>query len=200
MLVTARARWAAVLMAAGAAVTTVVATPALASAADYTHVDASRDARSDRLDSADDSPGRLDRREASVDIRKIRVAHTADHVVVKIRTRAALPTRAFFVGVSLRTPGGDSYDAGYFKMLGSTRLDLTRGNDTVECAGLRTDIDRPRRLTTIVVPTTCIGSPAWVRAGVGAARFDRKRMWADDGLRDRQVRDELRYSPRIARG
>lgn len=182
---------------AGAALV-VAATPVLASAADYKHTDASRDATVERMDAA--SKARIDRREASVDIRTVRVSHTASHVVVKVRTRAAMPAGRFFLIASLRVPGGRSYELEHIKMLGTTHSQVSTNDEKVECAGYRADIDRGRRLATLVVPTTCLGDPAWVRAGVGVARFAQKRMWADDGLSNHRVGDSLRYSPRIARG
>lgn len=184
---------------AGAALL-ITATPALASAADYTHTDATRDAVKIRLDGP--GKGRTDRREAPVDIRTVRVSHTADNLVVKIRTRSALPAKKFFVGVSLRTPGGASYEVEYLKMFGTSVNELSSGGDgdRIECAGYRVGADRARRLTTVVVPTTCLGDPAWVRVGAGVARFAHKQMWADDGLVDRRIGNQLRYSPRIARG
>lgn len=183
---------------AGAAALVAV-TPALASAADYRHTDRAGDVRSASFQSSGDTIGRPERRERSVDIRTVRVSHTADRVVVKIRTRGPIPTKKFFVGTTLRTPHG-SFDAGTYKFFGMSGNELTSEDETIDCAGYRTDVDRARRLTTIVVPTTCIGSPAWVRVGVGASRISGQRIYADDGLRSGPIGNDFRYSPRIARG
>lgn len=178
----------------------VAGTPALAAAADYTHTDAARDVRSGDIRSSSDDIRKPAPRERAVDIRAVRISHLADRVVVKIRTRAAIPTKKYFVGISLRTPGGRVYDAGSYKFFGMSGNELTSDLDTVECVGYRTDIDRARRLTTVVVPTTCLGDPAWVRVGVGASRIAGHRVLADDGLRTGPIRDTFRYTPRIARG
>lgn len=177
----------------------VAVTPALASAADYRHTDRTGDVRSSDIRSASDTIRRPAPRERAVDIRTVRVSHTADRVVVKIRTRGPIPTRKFFVGAVLRTPGG-TFEAGTYKFFGYAGNELTSGSDAVECAGYRTDLDRARRLTTIVVPTTCIGSPAWVRVGAGASRIVGKRIYADDGLRSGPLGEDVGLSPRIARG
>ena len=173
----------------------LAATPAVASAAEYVHVDAAHDVRSGRRET--DGNGRIDRRQASVDIRRVRVTYGADRLVIKIKTRAALPTRNLFVGGTVRTPAG-SYDAMYAKAFGDTADTLSLNGETVDCAGYGTTIDRAKRVTTLVIPSTCIGSPGWVRVGVGAATFKRGRFSSDDGL-SRKIRDDFTLSPRIAR-
>ncbi|UUW89621.1 hypothetical protein [Pimelobacter simplex] len=175
--------------------------PSLAAAADHTHTDAARDVRSGAMRSAGDTLRRPEPRERGVDIRTIRVSHLADRVVVKVRTRAAIPTKKYFVGVALRLPGGAIYEASAYKYRGMSSNQLTTGpDDKVECAGYRLDIDRARRVTTAVVPTTCLGDPAWVRVAVGAARFTAKRVYADDGLDTGPMRSDYFFTPRIARG
>jgi hypothetical protein len=173
----------------------LASTPAVASAAEYVHVDPAHDVRTSRF--IDDGNGRLDRRQASVDVRKVRVSYTGDRLVVRIKTRAALPTRGVFVGVAVRTPAGD-FDAGYIKAFGGTHDALSRHDDDIDCAGYGTSFDRAKRLTTVTIPSTCIGSPTWVKVGAGIGVLRKGRMSADDGL-SRRLRDDLSLSPRIAR-
>ncbi|GAA3658333.1 hypothetical protein GCM10022237_17980 [Nocardioides ginsengisoli] len=181
---------------AGLAGALLAVTPAVASAAEYVHVDPAHDVRSGRFES--DGNGRLDRRQASADIRKVHVSYTSDRLVVRIKTRAALPARGFFVGVGVRTPAGQ-YDSTFMKAFGGT-LDALTGEegDDIDCAGYGTTIDRAKRLTTVTIPSTCIGSPTWVKVGAGVATIKKGRMSADDGL-SRRLRDDLSRSPRITR-
>ncbi|WP_418058179.1 hypothetical protein [Pimelobacter simplex] len=190
-------RLAAVLVTAA---TLVAAAPSVAAAADYTHTDAARDVRSGDLSSSSNTLRRPEPRERGVDIRTVRISHTADRLIVKIRTRGPIPAKRYFVGISMRLPGGTEFEAGSYKLFGMNGNELTSGFDIIDCTGYRLDADRARRLTTIVVPTTCLGDPAWVRVAVAATRFAGQRVYSDDGLRTGPVRDDFRYSPRIARG
>ena len=184
------------VVAVGTVGAVTLATPAIASASDFVHVDQAHDVRTGHIDG--DGPGRLDRREGRVDVRRVRISYDADRLVVRVKTRRALPTTRFFLYVPVRTPA-TVFESGYSKLAAGTDDSLSHNGDPVDCAGYGTTFDRAKRLATITIPSTCIGSPAWVRVGVGAVTFKgRHRMSVDDGL-SRRVRGNLTLSPRVTR-
>ncbi|MBU2696190.1 hypothetical protein [Pimelobacter sp. 30-1] len=181
---------------AGAALL-VTAAPAVASAADFSHVDAVRDVRSGTLDS--DAIRRPEPRERAGDVRRLRVDHRTDTLVLTFRTRGALPTGRYVVTAEVRTPGG-TFEVSHGRMFGMTFSDVSVDSEPIACAGYRTEIDASRKRTTMVIPTSCLGTPAWVRVGGGTGIIRGKRLYVDDALRDGRVRDTIKLSPRIARG
>lgn len=175
----------------------VAAVPAVASAADYTHADAVRDVRSGALDS--DAIRRPEPRERAGDLRRLRVSHGTDTLVVTVRTRGALPAGRYVVTALVRTPGG-TFEVSHGRMLGMSFSEVSIEGTPVACTGYRTEIDASRKRTTMVIPTACLGVPAWVRVGGGIGIIHGKRIHVDDALRDGRVRDAIKLSPRIARG
>ncbi|WP_436699473.1 hypothetical protein [Nocardioides sp. BYT-33-1] len=171
----------------------VLSGPGLASAADLVHTDPARDVMSATLpeDKAQPAP-----RERGLDIRKVRVSHGTEALVLHLRTRGRLPRKSFVVTGAVRTPGG-VYNLEHMRFAGATESGLTFGDTAVPCPGFVTD--RGRRTITFTIPTPCIGDPAWVRVGVGVVRFGAQRYTADDGF-SRTVGHQLRLSPRLPRG
>ncbi|GAA1530716.1 hypothetical protein [Nocardioides humi] len=182
------------LVALACATGLVLTAPALASAADLVHVDPARDVVGGRLDSDTD---RVTPSERGVDIRRVRISHGTDALVIRFRTRGPLPRKKFFLGATVRTPAG-TFDVTYTKMFGAVYEMVTQDDQDIACTGFTTSLER--KAVTFVVPTACLGTPPWVRVGVGAGVIRGKRLFADDGLR-RGIDDEkLRLSRRIARG
>lgn len=172
----------------------VVTGAGLASAADLVHTDPARDAQTGTIDSDRLRPAPAERR---VDIRRVEVSHGTDALVVRFRTRGALPATKVFLGARVRTPSG-TFDVTYLDFFGESGVSMLRGVDEVACEGLTATPER--RVVTFVVPSDCLGSPAWVRVGVGAAQMRHKKMTMDDGFLRGEAGDNLRLSKRIARG
>jgi hypothetical protein len=168
--------------------------PAQASAAELVHTDPAHDVQVESLDNGRTQAAPAERR---VDIRRVAIDHGPDSLVVRVRTRGVLPTRRMFVGAQLKTPGG-RFDVMYLKFLGESGVSLTRKTDEVPCEGLTATLE-PKALT-FAIPTACLGMPAWVRVGVGAAQMRKQRMVVDDGFSRGAVDDDLHLSKRIARG
>jgi hypothetical protein len=168
--------------------------PGLASAADLVHTDPARDVQVESLDNGRTQDAATERR---VDIRRVAIDHGPASLVIRLRTRGALPTRRMFLGAQLKTPAG-RFDVMYLKFLGESGVSLTRRTDEVPCEGLTATLER--KAVTFVVPTACIGTPGWVRVGVGVAQMRKQKIVMDDGFSRAAVGDDLRLSKRIARG
>ena len=172
----------------------VLSAPGLASAADLVHTDPARDVQVGDIDSDRTQPAPSERR---VDIRRVQVSHGTEALTIRLRTRGALPTKLFFLGAQIKAPTG-KFDLTYLKFLGESGVSLTRKMDEVPCEGLTATLER--KVATFVVPTACLGTPAWVRVGVGTAQMRKQRMVMDDGFSRGAIGDDLHLSKRIARG
>lgn len=183
---------------------TVLASAA-ASAASYTHRDPAGDVVTfDGAVEGDD--GMVDPKQARGDVVATAIAHTRSAVVLKVRLRAGLPSRGWFVAGDIRTPRG-AYDVTLGNGFGASGFELTRAQSDrkVRCSGLRRSITSGRTVVRIVVPRSCLGNPRVVRAGVGAITFtttdDTFVFHADDALRPgTSPSADLRLSPRLRRG
>ncbi|MBM7519242.1 hypothetical protein [Nocardioides nitrophenolicus] len=183
-----------VLAALACAAGLLLASPGLASAADLVHTDPARDVLVGDIEGDRTHPAPGERR---VDIRRVTVSHGLDSLIVSLRTRGPLPTKRFFVGARLKTSAG-SFEVTYASFYGESGVSLTRNLDDIACEGLTATVEA--RTATLVVPTACLGTPAWARVGVGVAQMRKKRMVVDDGFSKGVVGDDLRLSKRIARG
>ena len=172
----------------------LLTTPALASAADLDHTDPARDVHVADIESERTHPATSERH---VDIRRVQVSHGTEALTIRFRTRGALPTKRLFLGAQLKAPTGN-FELTYLKFLGESGVSLTRHMDEVPCEGLTATLER--KVVTFVVPTACLGTPAWVRVGVGAAQMRKQKMVMDDGFSRGAIGDDLHLSKRIARG
>ncbi|TQK72368.1 hypothetical protein [Nocardioides sp. SLBN-35] len=168
--------------------------PGSASAADLVHTDPARDAQSGPVDSERLHPARNERR---ADIRRVEISHGAETLTVRLRTRGALPTKKTFLATQVKTPSG-TFDVTYLRFYGESGVSMTRKLDEIPCEGLTATPER--KAITFVVPTACLGTPAWVRVGVGVARMHERTMVMDDGFSRGPIGDQLHLSKRIARG
>ncbi|MDQ6522108.1 hypothetical protein RB608_00785 [Nocardioides sp. LHD-245] len=171
----------------------VVTGPGLASAADLVHTDPARDVVTASFASEKEQVAPDERR---IDIRKVRVSHGTDALVIQLRTRGRLPRKGLLLNAAIRTPGG-TYGVTHLTFAGATESGLALGGTAVPCAGFAAE--QGGRTATLTVPTACLGAPAWVRIGVGVAQFRGKRFYGDDGL-SRTTGNRLELSRRIARG
>lgn len=148
----------------------------------------------------------------SVDILRTVVDHRANRLNLSVRFRdlrrtsihttifrVVTPKRAFEVGVYRGLGGGPQ---------GLADVSRTNGR-TVKCTGLRWSIDRDSDRVTASIPSTCLGSPRWVRIGAaavssGSGRLedpnDGYRLYADDGHRAGSLRERLAIGPKVSRG
>ena len=86
-------------------------------------------------------------------------------------------------------------------------IELTNPRDEAfSCRGLRVRYDGGADLVRLSVPTTCIGSPRWVRLGVKSTASPTVGaqtavvLYADDALRDGGSDKTVRLGARIHRG
>lgn len=200
---------------AGAVALTITGmTPA--SAAHWGHDDAVGDVQS-QTDTFNEETGEENLGEPTgapdntdTDVIRVGVNHRTQRVVLKTTLRDVTVNSGVVV-YDLRT-GNRRYSV--LQRLGTDRMFpaflISRGNgDRVRCRGVERSVDRAVNRATVSIPRGCLGSPGWVRVGVGAAKLDMAKLNAtetsfttllDDAMRDAVVRDELALSPRVRRG
>ncbi|HET6153425.1 MAG TPA: hypothetical protein VFE15_10735 [Marmoricola sp.] len=118
------------------------------------------------------------------DLRVVRVTHTASRVriattFVDLSPGGNLQEHDF----AIRTPKA-LYDAEVFAVPGHWRgsAALSRGNRQRSCPKMTSTIDYTKNTTVLVVPTSCLGAPRWIRAGAGMTIVSGTTQYADDGL------------------
>lgn len=154
------------LLAALISLTAVLAAPTAAHAERVVTDDAIADAQSIRSDADEEvfTPAPV---HMGADITRTVVAHGARRVRVHVRYRNLERTFPAAAYVKVRTPGR-RFDIETSRNAPEGSTQLTRGlrEDVVRCPGLRSSVDGARDQLTVSVPTTCLGSPAWVQVGV----------------------------------
>lgn len=186
----------AALLTAGAL---VLAAGSTAHAADWVHVDPAGDVAKATYSETQEDPGfTAAPEERRIDVRRVRVVHRSTQVLVKFKTREALPGRDFAIFAEIKTPDA-RYGVERVSLFGESDTTFTKGTRARSCRGLKVTIDRPARTATISVPRRCLESPRWVRVGLGVLRFRGETVYADDGLSAR-IGDGLVLSPRVRRG
>jgi hypothetical protein len=138
------------------------------------------------------------------------VRFSADHRIQEVRL--AMTARALDPAAKPRVvafwellvPGGDRWQVALKQAKGGgTTVALTRNGDRVGCPGLTGAIDPARRLWSSTVPTGCIGTPGWVRAGGGLSSFKSaaESFLFDDALASKPSSGQrVRLSERLDRG
>lgn len=181
---------------ATATATLALTTAGSATAATWSHVDLSHDVKS----SSDGTTYTTDPTNAFTDITRVVAANNKRTIVVKVKTRAAVPTKNFMVIVDVKTSAA-RYSAFKSTLPGLSGVELEKGNTQLHCKGFSIVIDRTTRITTVALPRTCLGRPTWVKVGAGAVSTDSTAATfsADDGL-STKVSDDLVLSPKIYRG
>jgi hypothetical protein len=155
------------LVAAAALTLAVLPLGATASAETWTHTDARRDAVRVVMDL---SSGEEERSAApddrAADVTRVVVAHRNRAVTIRVGVRD-LPRRgSSSLLARLRTPGNEfmaltSRGPGLLSFMLISR----RSPEGVSCTGGQVDFDAVADVTTVRIPRSCLGSPAWVRAG-----------------------------------
>jgi hypothetical protein len=178
-----------------AAVALTLGSTAAASAATWGHGDATKDVETSTDGGATSTP---DATNAVTDITQVRAANNTGTVVVRFRTRAALPQR-FVAEAVIKTATGE-FTADRVHVGSTAGVYLSNGMDDISCKGLTFAVVRSTRWVRVSVPRSCIGNPGWVRIGafVLTMNADDSREWADDGLRTGMGSSRV-LSPRIPR-
>lgn len=167
------------LAAAAASALLIGGTASSAHAATWSHVDLSRDVMGGPMDAAAPSPTPA---VANADVTRVRVTHGQSAVVVRVKTRAAVPKANWLVVLKVKTPTR-VYDVQSGRLFGTSTESLSRRPEhtDIECT-TTTTVDRPHRLVVLRIPRTCLKDPRWVRVGAGVATFARGKAFVDDGL------------------
>jgi hypothetical protein len=140
------------------------------------------------------------------DIIRAVIAHNDRQVVIRTKF-VELDRRGmrFVVAARLRTSAGVdrvarlSAGPGQATWQGTTHLYRGDNNTRVDCAPSHR-IDYAADVAVIRVPRTCLGSPVWVRATMGAASVKPRGFFADNPVNDGPTGHLPDYSTRIRRG
>lgn len=170
-----------------------LALPGAAYAETFKHADPAQDVQAVDESSATDRPDNK-----TADVTRLTVRHTADQLTATVRLRAL--AKKWTVVSELTTPDRS------FVVLGSrtasgTGFGLSKpSGKPVSCDGITGSQSRSDHTISFVVPASCLGSPRWVKAGVGVV-VGRATVYADDALRDGGAdEDHLTLSRKIHRG
>jgi hypothetical protein len=108
----------------------------------------------------------------TLDIVRTVVDHRAEVVLVRVQFRRLATDPFIFVGTRLKLPRG-KVDV-FVEHLGGKPIvsGVANGGREIDCPGLKADVYRSTRSTTLSVPTSCLGDARWVRVGVVAYGLD----------------------------
>ncbi len=175
----------------GSATVVALAVPGAAFAQTLHHSDPAHDVQQASGANTTDAPDN-----ATADIVRLTLAHTPTKVNAKMKLRDYRAGTWFYVE-NVKTATAN------FQVEGShiahkTTFTLTRGSKTLACDGLTHAIDKAHNTIAVTVPTSCLKDPNWVKVGVGYLRqASRGVLFADDGLRKADIRNDLTLSKRL---
>ena len=160
-----------------AAAALTLGTTSVASAATWSHPDATGDVASSTDGGTTTTPAPTN---TSADITALRVAHNTGSVVVRITTKTALPTSNGAAVVDIATSTA-KFEVSLGKIVGGLSLAKPSGKP-VPCNGLKGVDDTVHHRVQITVPRSCIGKPHWVKVGAGVVVYKAatNTMFADD--------------------
>lgn len=128
----------------------------------------------------------------TLDIVRTVVDHRPKVVRVRVQFRGLATDPLMFVGTRLKLPRG-KVDV-FVEHLGGKPIvsGAANGGKEIDCQGLKADVHRSTRSTTLSVPTSCLGGARWVRVGVVAYGVDldqeddaqARGIYSDDAHRD----------------
>ena len=145
----------------------------------------------------------------TTDIVRTVVDHREARLRVRIDLRELGRARTYFAFVQVRTPAG-TFEVETDDLGRRPKAALSRRGRAVECGQLGATTDRAAARVVITVPTSCLGSPRWVRVGVGVASLETMTgadgveqtvVLADDAHRAGSVgHDDVAPGPKVRRG
>ena len=155
----------------------------------------------DDLDQATPAP-----EQTGADVVRTVVAHGDNRVAVTVHFRGLRHDPFHFTAIRVRTPRS-TYDVLVERLGGTPITSLYRGEHEVECRNLKGRVDLRTDTVGVTLPATCLGSPRWVRMGVGAVALESDPTdeehavtGGDDAHRAGEVRDDLAWGPKVRRG
>lgn len=177
---------------------------ALTPAAAHAAASESTDSRGDVVAQSGTRPGKVDAGRRNGDVTWVRVTHGPRNVVLRLQFAA------------LRTNG--SWHRHWFRLVtdegvrrelavtarpgawqGSARL--TGVDQTPEGCTLRSTVAYGKAGSVqVVVPRSCLSSPAWVRVAAGSVTASGSTVWADDARTTGKLYDAPVFGPRVKRG
>lgn len=145
----------------------------------------------------------------TLDIVRTVVDHRPEVVLVRVQFRRLATDPFMFVGTRLKLPRG-KVDV-FVEHLGGKPIvsGAANGGREIDCPGLKADVYRSTRSTTLSVPTSCLSDALWVRVGVVAygIELDQENdaevggVYSDDAHRDGTFNVEKpALGPRVRRG
>ena len=143
---------------------------------------------------------------AGVDVQRTTVAHGDRRLSVVVGFRALERNPFHLTLLRVMTPSG-RYDVAVERLGGKPVASLAGGPGDAECRGLKAKVDLGADTVSLSMPTTCLGSPRWVRLRVGSvaassdtAQPEMGAAYVDDAYRAGEVRDRLALGPKVHRG
>lgn len=126
----------------------------------------------------------------SADVVRFVTTMTRERLVLSTTTRD-LPKNFWAMLWSVRTDVGTTYDVDLMRT-GNVSFSLSAGGVDVPCEGVQRNVNANRAKVTVSLPLVCLGDPASVRTGAGAAATDRDfgRIFTDDAARSGAFRTQ----------
>lgn len=165
----------------------------------YVSKDAKRDAVSFTFESEDQTAAPDN---ATADIVRVKVNHARGAIRFRAKLRDLSGPSLTLVGAEIKT-NQKRYSLIFTRTGKRTSLDLTTATGkAIKCAGMQRSSDVDTDVVKFSVPRTCLDRPRWVRAGVGCAVVDEEVVFADDALRegDLKASGNLTLTERLKRG
>lgn len=137
----------------------------------------------------------------SADVRRFVTTLTKQRLVLSTTVRT-LPKNYWAMLWQVQTDAGATYSVDLLKT-GDVKFALSVGDVEVPCATMVKSVNPVKGKVTAVIPLSCLGLPAWVRTGAGAAATDRDfgRIFTDDAARTGTFRqDALALGKTVKRG
>jgi hypothetical protein len=145
----------------------------------------------------------------TADVVRTVVDHAASRVRVRLDLRELGRSQVYFAVLQVRTATG-TFEVETSHLGRRPEVEMTRRSRAVECPRLRAVSDRSSARATITIPTSCLGSPRWVKVGAGVASIEdvttadgveQAVVFADDAHRAGTIGDEdLAKGPKVRRG
>jgi hypothetical protein len=182
--------------------TALLIAPAAAYAETKVHSDLTGDVRQYSLDSGPSDTGTAVPDRTDGDIKSIRVSHLTRNLRITLSFRSLTPSgspadHVFWIRSNTRARNVD-ISTGPGRWRGKREL-TTLNDKAVGCRGFSHRIDYTYEKIVLVVPTSCLGNPRWVRVGAGTAFIGGGDYFADDA-RSSTVGENLVLGPRVHRG